>query len=99
MTATADRTPVMVFAEEIDEGSVVQAQCRLRTAHIKDDDDRLTGFASCEYLSRPHLAADHTLTIERLRVGLGAVRAITRNEDGEQVAWQAHRIEPVRTLQ
>jgi hypothetical protein len=67
MTATADRTPVMVFADELTEGAVIAIRCHSRTAPIKDNEGNLTGFASCEYLSRPHLATEHTLAIERLR--------------------------------
>lgn len=99
MTATADRTPVMVFADELDEGSAITVRCHHRTAPIKDNEGDLTGFGSCEYLSRPHLAAEHTLTVERLRCGPGLVRAITRNEDGEQAAWWANVSDPIRTLQ
>lgn len=98
MTATADRTPVMTFADELVEGAVITVRCRCRTAPIKDNEGNLTGFASCEYLSRPHLAAEHTLTIERLRSGPSLVRAITRNEDCEQVGWWANVSDPVRTL-
>jgi hypothetical protein len=97
VTATADLTPVMVFAEEIDEGTVIEARCHVRTDLIKDNDGRPTGFASCAYLSRPHVTTSHALIVERLR-GASIVCAITRNEDGEQVAWSAARIQPVRTL-
>jgi transcriptional regulator of acetoin/glycerol metabolism len=99
MTATADRTPVMVFADELTEGAVIAIRCHIRTAPIKDNEGNLTGFASCDYLSRPHLATEHTLALERLRVGPGLVRAITRNEDGEQAGWTANVSDPIRTLQ
>jgi hypothetical protein len=100
MTATADRTPVMVFADEITEGAMIADECRRRGVHIRDDEGKLTGYASCAFLSRPHLSTfEHALTVERLRIGPGAVSAIARNEDGEQVGWDAPRDHPIRTLQ
>lgn len=97
-TLHTDRAAVMVFADEIAEGDTVAIICTHRGPQIREDDGTLTGFAACRALTTPHQARQHYLNIERLREGPGLLRCITRNEEGEQVSWSAHRDDAVSII-